>query len=100
MLPPVMEFNLEAAAQDYADIAQAMGVDTRGMSVMEAARSSIEAVCQLSRDISIPGRLRDVGVKKESIPSMAAKSMEDHCHSSNPCDCTEESMAALYETVF
>ena len=100
MLPPVMEFNLEAAAQDYADIAQAMGVDTRDMSVMEAARSSIEAIRQLSRDIGIPGRLRDVGVKKESIPSMAAKSMEDHCHSSNPCDCTEESMAALYETVF
>lgn len=100
MLPPVMEFNLEAAAQDYADIAQAMGVDTRDMSVMEAARSSIEAVRQLSRDIGIPGRLRDVGVKKESIPSMAAKAMEDHCHSSNPCDCTEKSMATLYEAAF
>jgi alcohol dehydrogenase class IV len=100
MLPPVMEFNLEAAAQDYADIAQSMGVNIRDMSVMEAARSSIEAVRQLSRDIGIPGRLRDVGVKKESIPSMAAKAMEDHCHSSNPCDCTEEGMAALYEMVF
>jgi alcohol dehydrogenase class IV len=100
MLPRVMEFNLEVAAQKYADIAQAMGVNTRGMSIMEAARSSVESVRQLSRDIGIPDRLRDAGVKGENIPAMAAKAMADHCHASNPRDCTQESMAALYKAAF
>ena len=100
MLPPVMEFNLEAAAQELAGIAQAMGVDTGGMSAMEAARASVESVRQLSRDIGLPGQLRDAGLKAESIPVMSAKAMTDHCHLSNPRDCTEESMIALYEAAF
>jgi len=100
MLPYVMEFNLEFAAQQYADIAQAMGVNTWGMSTMEAARSSVESVRQLSRDIGIPGRLRDAGVKEESIPVMAANAMADHCHVANPRECTEDSMAALYRAAF
>jgi alcohol dehydrogenase len=100
MLPPVMEFNLEFATQEYADIASAMGVDTRGMSVMEAAKASVESVRQLSQDIVIPGRLRDAGLKAESIPAMAVKAMTDHCHMSNPRGCTQENMTALYEAAF
>jgi len=100
MLPHVMEFNLEAATQEHADIAQAMRVNTWGMSTMEAARASVESVRQLSRDIGIPDRLRDAGVKEESIPVMAANAMADHCHAANPRDCTEESMAALYRAAF
>jgi alcohol dehydrogenase len=100
MLPYVMEFNLEVAGQKYGDIAQAMGVNTASMSAMEAARSAAESVRQLSQDTSIPNRLRDAGVKEESIPVMAAKAMADHCHPLNPRDCTEESMAALYKAAF
>lgn len=100
MLPHVMEFNLEVAGQKYGDIAQAMGVNTASMSAMEAARSAVESVRQLSQDTGIPDRLRDAGVKEESIPVMAAKAMADHCHPLNPRDCTEESMAALYKAAF
>lgn len=100
MLPHVMEFNLEAAAQNYADIAQAMGVDTGNMSVMEAAEASVEVVRRLSRDISIPAQLRDAGLMMESIPIMSEKAMTDHCHRSNPRDCTQENMVALYEAAF
>jgi lactaldehyde reductase len=100
MLPHVMEFNLEAAAQEYEDIAQAMGVNVWAMSAIEATQASVESVRQLSRDIGIPGRLRDAGVRKDSIPVMATKAMADHCHALNPRGCTEEGMAALYEAAF
>jgi len=100
MLPHVMEFNLEAAAQEFADIAQAMGVNTHSISVMEAAQASVESVRQLSRDTGIPPRLRDAGVKAENILVMAAKAMEDHCHLLNPRECTEANMIALYKAAF
>ena len=100
MLPYVMEFNLEVAAQKYADIAQAMGVNTWDMSTVEAARASVESVRQLSRDTGIPDRLRDTGVAEKSIQVMASKAMADHCHALNARDCTEESMAALYKAAF
>jgi alcohol dehydrogenase len=100
MLPHVMEFNMEAAAQKYADIAQAMGVNIQGMSAMEAARAAAESVRQLSRDIGIPDRLSDAGVKMENIPIMAANAMADHCHLLNARECTEESMTAIYKAAF
>ena len=100
MLPHVMEFNLEAATQEFADIAQAMGVDTGGISAIEAARASVEALRQLLRDVGLPERLRDAGMKAESIPVMAAKSMTDHCHLPNRRACTEEDMVALYKAAF
>lgn len=100
MLPYVMEFNLETAAHKYAEIAQAMDINTGCMSIMEAARSSVEAIRQLSRDTGIPVRLRDAGVKEESIPIMAAKAMADHCYVSNPRECNEDIMAALYKAAF
>lgn len=44
LLPIVMEFNLPAAKEKYGDIARAMGVDTAGMSIDEAAHAAVEAV--------------------------------------------------------
>jgi alcohol dehydrogenase len=88
---------MKAATQKYADIAQAMGVNIHGMTAMEAAQASADAVRQLSRDIGIPARLSDAGVKAESIPVMVANAMADHCHASNARDCDDESMTAIYE---
>ena len=100
MLPYVMEYNLESAAQKYADTAQAMGANVQVISAMEAAQASVELVRQLSRDIGIPDRLSDAGVKAESIPVMVANAMSDHCHASNARVCTEESMTAIYRAAF
>jgi len=100
MLPHVMEFNLEFAVREYADIAQAMGANIQKLSNMEAAESSVAAVRQLSHDTGLPDRLSALGMKEEIIPIMAAKAMQDHCHINNPRECTEESMAALYKAAF
>ena len=36
-----------------------------------AREAAVEAVCQLNRDVGIPGHLREVGVRKEDIPALA-----------------------------
>ena len=100
MLPHVMEFNLEAATQRYADIAQALGVATWDMPTTEAATASVESVRQLSKDIGMLQRLADCGLREESIPAMAEKAMADLCHTSNPRKCDAESMAKLYRKAF
>ena len=50
----VMEFNLPAAKEKYGDIARAMGADTTGMSIDEAAHAAVEAVRKLSLNLGIP----------------------------------------------
>jgi len=100
MLPHTMEFNLDFAVEKYADIAQAMGINTSGMSVVQSARASIQAVKELCRDIGLPDNLSSVGVNQDSIPTMAEKAMEDHCHLMNPRICTKEDMSTLYKSAF
>ena len=100
MLPHTMEFNLDFAVEKYADIAQAMGINTSGMSVMQSARASIQAVKELCRDIGLPDHLSSVGVNQDSIPTMAEKAIEDHCHLMNPRICTKEDMSTLYKSAF
>ena len=49
MLPYVMEFNLLACPERFAKIAKIMGEKTDGLSVLDAAVKSVEAVRKLSQ---------------------------------------------------
>ncbi len=71
LLPHVMRFNAEATGEKYRDIARAMGVRVEALSLTAAREAAVEAVCQLNRDVGIPGHLREVGVRKEDIPALA-----------------------------
>src|SRR5918997_819939 len=53
-LPRVMTFNQPAATRRYADIAAAMGEDTRGLNPAQAADKGIDAVIRLAQDCGIP----------------------------------------------
>jgi len=92
-----MEFNFEHAKDRLRDVASALGVNTFEMSLDDAAQSAIAQIKQLSEDIGIPEKLRDVGVKADMIPQLAKQAMEDGCHMTNPRKCQEEDMVYLYE---
>jgi alcohol dehydrogenase class IV len=73
LLPYVMRFNLPGRALEFARIATLLRRDTRGLSLDEAAEEAIAAVEELKRDIGIPERLRDIGVREEQLPLFADK---------------------------
>ena len=79
LLPHVEEFNLIGNANRFRDIAKAMGEITEGLSTMDAARKAIAAIRQLSSQVGIPERLRDLGVKEEDFAVMAENAMKDVC---------------------
>ena len=99
-LVPVMRFNRKVAAAQYAKVAQCFGVNTSGMSDLEAADKAIEAVINLNDSIKIPSSLADAGVKKEQLEMLAKKAFEDPCHGSNPRPCTEQDLLKLYKEAF
>ncbi len=74
-----MRFNAEATGEKYRDIARAMGVRVEALSLTAAREAAVEAVCQLNRDVGIPGHLREVGVRKEDIPALAQAALADVC---------------------
>jgi len=69
-----MRFNMPNRKKEFGWIANWLGVDTNGMSEDVAAEAAITAVNQLKRDIGIPERLRDLGVREDQLKTFAEKS--------------------------
>ncbi|MHB1159142.1 MAG: iron-containing alcohol dehydrogenase [Chloroflexota bacterium] len=95
LLPLVMEFNLIGNPHRFADVASALGVDTLRMTTMEAARASVQAVRELSREIGIPESFKPFGVKEESIPALVEDSLKSGNIPVNPVRVTREVLAEI-----
>ncbi|WP_420121225.1 NDMA-dependent methanol dehydrogenase [Nakamurella sp.] len=59
-LPRVWAFNMPTQYKRFAEIAQAMGVDTHGMTDVQAAEAALAAGIRLLRDVGIPEKFVDV----------------------------------------
>ena len=100
LLPYVMEYNAEYTGDKFKYIAEAMGVDVTGMGEAEYRKAAIDAVKQLSKDIGIPEKLNEIGVKEEDLPALAQSAFDDVCTGGNPRPCTVESILEIYKTAF
>jgi len=59
-LPRVWAFNMPTSFRRFADIATAMGVDTHGLTDIQAAEAALAAAIRLLRDVGIPEKFVDV----------------------------------------
>lgn len=100
LLPYGMEFNLIGNPRKYADIAFAMRENIEGLTLMEAAMASVDAVRMLSIDIGAPQTLESAGVKKEAIPKMAQDGMRSGHLAVNPRQVTIEDVIRIFEEAF
>jgi alcohol dehydrogenase class IV len=84
----------------YARIAQAMGVNTWGMTVSEAAAAAVDAVTAFVKLLEIPS-VAELGVKEEDIPMLVDMAYNDPQTIGNPRDllgCITSSSIALCAT--
>ena len=100
LLPYVMEYNAEYTGEKFKYIAEAMGVETTGMSQVEYRAAAINAVKQLSKDVGIPEKLHEIGVKEEDLQALSESAFADVCTGGNPRPCTVESILGIYKTAF
>ncbi len=73
LLPYVMRFNLPTRRKEFATIARWLGEDVAGLDEAQAAERAITAVERLQRDVGVPQRLRDLGVREEQLRPFAEK---------------------------
>lgn len=99
LLPTIMEFNMPCAIDKYGKIAEAMGVNTAGMTREEAAQAAVDAVKALSIEVGIPQHLTELGIKESDIPALAQQAIEDVCTPGNPREVTLDDIKALYAKV-
>ncbi len=99
LLGVVMEFSLMGAPDRYADVAEAMGINTTGMTMMEAAQAGSDTVKSLIRKLQIP-TLSKLGVIKEKLDPVVSKMADDAIESgspgNNPRKATKDEIIDLY----
>ncbi len=101
LLPYVMRYNLISNLGRFADIADALGYRTEGLSLREAAEMAVEAVMQLCSDIGIVSRMRELGVPRSAIEPMAVAAMEvTRLLCLNPRTMTLEAAREIYRQAY
>ena len=99
LLPTIMEFNMPKCLDKYPHIAEAMGVDIKGMTKEQASQAAVDAVRDLAIRVGIPQHLTDLGIKESDIPALAEQAIADVCTPGNPRDCNIDEIKALYKKV-
>jgi alcohol dehydrogenase class IV len=90
-LPYGMRFNIGGCEEKFRSIAR----------VMELAREDgegvVEALFGLNKELGLPTRLRDAGVKEQHIGTLADLAFADFCHPNNPKPVSREDFYTLYK---
>ena len=97
LLPIAMEFNRPVVTKRLAEVAVAMGVDTKGMKDDEAADAAIAAVCKLSEDVNIPKTCK--GLVEEDLDQLAKDALADACYPGNPREATPEQVKDMFRKI-
>lgn len=102
VLPYIMEFNMLIDQEKYARMAELMDEKIEGLSLRESARKAVDAVRQISLDVNMPQRLRDIGIKKEQLPRLVDMlfTFSPRHLSNNPRDCSKEDAAGIFEAAW
>lgn len=103
LLPTVIEFSIPGNPRRYADIAEAMGEITEGLSLLDAAYLAAEAVKRLNEDLKVP-TLKELGMDEKKFDSvvgqMAADAVASGSPGNNPRKATEDEIGELYRKAF
>lgn len=89
-LPAALRFNASVAADRLAFLARHIGWRDA------TAAGFVDFVCNLQRRLSLPTRLREVGVNASMLDRLVALAAQDGCHADNPRAVTAEDFRALY----
>jgi choline dehydrogenase len=99
LLGPVMEYNHAGEPERFARMAQAFGLDTRGVSTWRAAEMAVEYVHELTVDVEIPS-MEELGFAEEEIPMLADKAFADPQTIGNPRDVDAANYRRIYQQAF
>ncbi|RJS50064.1 iron-containing alcohol dehydrogenase [Bacillus sp. PK3_68] len=99
MMGPVMEYNWKGNPEKFARIAQAVGINTHGLSTEEAAKAAVNWVYELVEDLDIP-TLEEQGVSPDMVDRLAEEALNDPQTIGNPRDLNLNAYKWIYKRCF
>ena len=99
MLPHVLRENKKVAAPKYITMATGFGLDLLGESNESGAEKFILEIEKLNKEIGIPAKLSECGVKESDIDIMVPNALNDISALTNPLQpVTKEMVERVYRT--
>ena len=96
LIEHVIDYNFEHAKERYMAIAQAIGLDLRGLRSRQIRQALINDLVTLKNQVGITGQLRHRGVKSADIPLLSGKAVRDACMLTNPRTASAADVAVIY----
>lgn len=96
MLPHVMEYNYVSCIEKFAQIAEALGENTRGLSKRDAAYKAVDAVRKMNQDLGIP-TFTEAGARAADLDELARRSAANVSVGSNPRAIDENGFREIFE---
>jgi alcohol dehydrogenase class IV len=89
-LPYGMHFNAQGLEEQFKRIARTMELKE------ETGDAVVEHLFLLNKQVGLPARLREIGVKEEHIETLSDLAFADFCHPNNPRPVSREDFKQLY----
>jgi len=100
MCLPVERFNVVSCTDRFAEIAQAMGVDTRGMTKVQAADRALEEIERLRNDVGITDiSLKQFGFTDEDVEHTVKWALNDISYEPNPRDMSKDDIRKIMKAM-
>ncbi len=96
LLEHVIRFNAATAPERYQQIAEAMGIDPRGLSPREMVGRITDAILARRTRLGVLGSLETRGVRVADIPELASHAVKDACLVTNPRRATINDIKVIY----
>ncbi|MCP4119105.1 MAG: iron-containing alcohol dehydrogenase [Desulfobacteraceae bacterium] len=96
LLDHVINYNYDSAPERFKIIAEAMGLDVRGLRPKEIKARLINCVAALKNEVGITRTLCQRSVKTSDIPQLAKKAIKDACLLTNPRKATKGDLEVIY----
>ena len=90
MIDHALKFNVEAVPERFATMARVIGLKEH------TGEAFLRWLVELKREIGIPSRLSETGVKKEQLEKLTDIAIKDACHPNNPRACRREDFARIF----
>jgi alcohol dehydrogenase class IV len=97
LLEHVVAYNFHSAEERFRRIAEAMNIDTRGMSQAEIQQRLMSRIVQLKRTVGLEAKLSELGVRVSDIPSLSDFALQDPCILTNPRKSSLRDVQVVYE---
>jgi len=97
ILDHVVEFNFPSCPERFDRIAEAMGLDLRGMSSKEKKAALLAKVREIKKEAGVDRVLKELGVHRTDLPPLTAKALQDPCMVTNPRRPNRRDIEVIYE---